>query len=79
VEYEYTHHDAELLAERRPLLANHLRYCQAQVDRGKLLLWGSVGTPVTGGMLIWRDTDEHELQEFVKQDPLVVTGLVRHW
>lgn len=51
--------------------------CQA--DQGKLLLWGAVGSPITGGMLIWRGADEDEVRSFVKKDPFVVNGLVRHW
>lgn len=51
----------------------------AQADRGSLLLWGSVGRPVESGMLIWRGAEEAEVQAFVKKDPLVVNGLVRHW
>lgn len=50
-----------------------------QADRGKLLLWGSLGRPVDSGMLIWRNADEAEVQGFVKGDPFVVNGLVRHW
>lgn len=50
-----------------------------QADEGKLLLWGAVGTPVTGGMLIWRSGDAAEVERFVKRDPFVANGLVRHW
>lgn len=50
-----------------------------QAKRGKLLLWGSVGSPFDAGMLIWRSADQAEVQAFVKHDPFVVNGLVRHW
>lgn len=52
---------------------------KAQADAGKLVLWGSVGRPASGGMLIWRGADEAEVAAWVKQDPLVANGHVRHW
>ncbi|KAL4447529.1 hypothetical protein ABPG75_004748 [Micractinium tetrahymenae] len=79
LQYDYTHHDAELLAGRERYQADHLARCREMADRGKLLLWGSVGRPIDSGLLIWRNADEAEVQFFVKRDPLVVNGLVRHW
>ncbi|KAL4434652.1 hypothetical protein ABPG77_002775 [Micractinium sp. CCAP 211/92] len=79
LQYDYTHNDAELLAKREPFLQDHLARCREMAKRGKLLLWGSVGSPVDAGMLIWRNADQAEVQAFVKHDPFVVNGLVRHW
>jgi uncharacterized protein YciI len=79
LDYDYTHHDAELIAKREPYLKDHLRLCRQAADAGKLLLWGAVGNPIDSGMLIWRGADEEEVRSFIKQDPFVTNGLVRHW
>src|SRR5262245_2852875 len=67
-------------AERRkPFRAAHLQYAREAVARGELLLGGALANPVDGAVLLFRSTTAAIVEEFAKNDPYVVNGIVASW
>ena len=59
--------------------AEHLRAAAASAGRGELLLGGALGDPVDGALLVFRAADRAAVEEFARNDPYVVNGLVTRW
>ncbi len=57
----------------------HLGFASAAVERGELQLGGAYADPVDGAMLIFRATDRSVVEEFARNDPYVVNGLVTNF
>lgn len=50
-----------------------------QAASGKLWLFGPMGDPKRGGLLVWRGASEGEVKAFLQTDPFVTEGLVTKW
>lgn len=57
----------------------HLGIAKEAYDRGDLILAGAVGDPVDGALLIFRSDDPTVAEDFARNDPYVLNGLVTHW
>lgn len=69
----------ENFAERRqPCRAEHLALAERAHREGRLLLGGAFNPP-DGALLVFRTDDRTKVEEFAKNDPYVVNGLVRAW
>jgi uncharacterized protein YciI len=78
--FTLTYEMGENFAERRmPYRGEHLALVRAAHARGDVLMAGALGTPPTGGLLIFRAPDASVVEEFAKNDPYVIQGLVTHW
>jgi len=68
-------------AEREaPLRAGHRAHLQAAVQRGELLLGGSLANPTDGAAVLLFQSDSPAVVElFAKGDPYVVQGVVSRW
>lgn len=67
-------------AERRmPFRTLHLAHATAARERGELLLGGAFAEPVGRALLVFNAADSNVVNEFARNDPYVLNGLVRHW
>jgi uncharacterized protein YciI len=67
-------------AERRqPYRAEHLRYGQASVERGELILGGAYGDQVDGAVLVFVGDTAEVAEQFAKHDPYVIHGVIQRW
>ena len=66
--------------ERRPQFrAAHLAYAWEAADRGELLVAGPLADPVDGAVLMFVGDDKSVAEEFARDDPYVINGLVARW
>lgn len=65
--------------KRAPFRALHLSHVKEAVSRAGLLLAGALDHPPDGALLIFRSPDRTAAEEFARQDPYVVQGLVTRW
>jgi uncharacterized protein YciI len=66
--------------ERRPKFRGaHLQYARASVARGELLLAGAFADPVDGAALWFSAPSRDLVEDFARNDPYVLGGLVTEW
>jgi len=66
-------------AERRtPFRDEHLGLLRGLHERGEVILAGAFAEPVDRALLIFSGADRSVAESFVKQDPYVLNGLVKH-
>ncbi len=66
--------------ERRTVLrTDHMVLADAAVERGELILAGATANPPDMGVLCWHVKDKAVIEEFAKNDPYVINGLVTKW
>jgi uncharacterized protein YciI len=67
----------EDIADRRgPYREAHLAAIRAERDAGHITLAGALGTPPTGGAIVWQGVTREDIEAFTAADPYVVNGLV---
>jgi hypothetical protein len=67
----------EDMADRRgPYRDAHLAAIRAERDAGHIIMAGALGTPPTGGAIVWRGVTPEDIEAFTAADPYVVNGLV---
>jgi hypothetical protein len=67
-------------AERRvPLRAAHLALARRAVERGELVLGGTLANPLDGAVLLFRGSAPDVAAAFAAADPYVTNGLVTRW
>jgi hypothetical protein len=67
----------EDMADRRgPYRDAHLAAIRAERDAGHITLAGALGTPPTGGAIVWQGVTREDIEAFTAADPYVVNGLV---
>ncbi len=67
----------EDMADRRgPYREAHLAAIRAERDAGHITLAGALGTPPTGGAVVWQGVTREDIEAFTAADPYVVNGLV---
>jgi uncharacterized protein YciI len=65
--------------QRKPLRAAHLQYARNAVARGDLVLGGALANPMDGAVLLFRGQSSAVAEQFAKDDPYVVNGLIKKW
>jgi uncharacterized protein YciI len=67
-------------AERRmPFRQEHLGIANAARERGELVMAGALGEPIDGALLVFKADDRSVAEEFARNDPYVLNGLVTRW
>lgn len=67
----------EDMAERRgPYREEHLAKIRAAREAGHITLAGALGTPPTGGAMVWTGVTPEDIERFTAADPYVINGLV---
>ncbi len=69
----------DYLARRTPYRPQHLQLAHEAHDRGELILGGAVADPADQALLVFRCPDKTVIEEFVRNDPYVINGLVGSW
>ncbi len=64
--------------KRAPFRAEHLRLAREARARGDLLMAGALGEP-SGALLVFKTVDRSVAEDFARQDPYVLNGLVSRW
>lgn len=71
---------AEDYLERRGLFrAEHLELARLAAARGDLVLGGALAEPADRALLLFQGDSLAAAEEFARQDPYVVNGLVTAW
>jgi uncharacterized protein YciI len=67
----------EDIADRRgPYREAHLERIRAEREAGHITQAGALGTPPTGGAIVWTGVTPEDIERFTAADPYVVNGLV---
>jgi uncharacterized protein len=64
---------------RKPFRAAHLKCAREAVERGELILGGALANPIDGAVLLFRSLTPRVVEEFAKNDPYVVNGIIKDW
>ena len=70
---------SDYLARRVEFRKAHLALAWQAVERGELVLGGTVGDPIDGAMLLFLADSPELPATFAKADPYVLNGLVTKW
>jgi uncharacterized protein len=69
----------DYLARRGAYREEHLHIAREAHGRGELLLAGALAEPTDRALLIFRAADRQVVEDFARNDPYVVNGLVTRW
>lgn len=69
----------DYVARRAEFREMHLRMAREVRERGDLVLAGAFDNPVDRALLIFRVDDKRKVEDFARNDPYVVNGLVKKW
>jgi len=69
----------DYISRRAPLRDQHLRLAREAHARGELILAGAFANPPDGAALVFRGPEQSVVEDFVRNDPYVISGLVKHW
>lgn len=67
------------VARRASYRDEHLRLAQEAHRRGELLLGGALADPADRALLVFRAPERSVVENFARNDPYVVHGLVSRW
>jgi uncharacterized protein YciI len=70
---------ADFVARRAPYREEHLRLSREAHRRGELLLAGALADPADQALLVFRAPNRSVAEEFARNDPYVIRGLVTRW
>ena len=66
--------------DRRPKFRDeHLRLARLAHTREEIVLAGALADPADGALIVFRGPDKSIAEDFAKQDPYVLNGLVKSW
>jgi uncharacterized protein len=71
----YTYVD-DMADRRGPYREAHLERIRAEKDAGRVVMAGALGSPATGGAIVWQGVSREEIERFTAVDPYVEAGLV---
>ncbi|HKS66048.1 MAG TPA: YciI-like protein [Candidatus Acidoferrales bacterium] len=66
-------------SKRGPFRAKHLSHAREAFERGELVMAGALADPADGAVLVFRGASAEPAENFARQDPYVVNGLVTSW
>jgi uncharacterized protein len=69
----------DYLSRRAEYREEHLRLAQEAHRRGQLVLAGALTDPPDRALLVFRAPDCSVVEQFARNDPYVIRGLVRRW
>ena len=69
----------DYLSRRTRFREEHLRLAQEAHRRGQLLLAGALTDPADRALLVFRVADRSVVEQFARNDPYVIHGLVTRW
>ena len=69
----------DYIARRAALRDQHLQLAREAHARGQLVLAGAFADPADGAALVFRAADPSVVEDFIRNDPYVLNGLVKQW
>ncbi len=69
----------DFVSRRSPYRQEHLRLAGEANRRGELLLAGALDDPPDGALLVFRTAQKSVAEDFARNDPYVIHGLVARW
>jgi uncharacterized protein len=69
----------DYLARRGQYREEHLRLAREAAGRGEIVLAGAFSDPADRALLIFRVADRAVVENFARNDPYVINGLVARW
>jgi uncharacterized protein len=69
----------DYITRRAPLRDQHLRLAREAHARGEIVLAGAFTDPADAAALVFRASDQSVVEDFVRNDPYVLNGLVKQW
>src|SRR5438105_15829518 len=70
---------ADYVARRATFREEHLRLAREAQRRGQLVLGGALTDPTDRALLVFRAPDRSVVEQFARNDPYVIHGLVTRW
>lgn len=78
--YALFYHLVDDYIRRRAVFRDeHLGKAKAAHERGELVYGGAFSDPADQALLVFRVADKSIIEDFVREDPYVVNGLVTRW
>ena len=69
----------DFVERRAPFREEHIRRLRDAYRRGELLLAGAFADPADSALLVFRAPDRSAAEDFARNDPYVIQGLVTRW
>lgn len=69
----------DYVARRLAFREDHLKLAMAATERGELLFGGAFDDPVDGALLVFQGDSHAVAEDFARNDPYVLHGLVKDW
>jgi uncharacterized protein YciI len=69
----------DYLSRRSVYRDEHLQLARQAHERGELLLAGALTDPTDRALIVFRASDSAVVENFARNDPYVINGLVTHW
>lgn len=70
---------SDYLEKRAEFREEHLRLAQKEFDSGNLIMAGAVADPADEALLIFNCNSPKIPENFAKNDPYVINGLIANW
>lgn len=74
--YEYV---SDMAVRRGPHREAHLERIRAEQEVGRVVMAGALGSPPSGGAIVFRGVGRRHVEAFAAADPYVGAGLVTSW
>jgi len=69
----------DYIEKRAPYRSEHLLLAQKAQENGNLIMAGALADPPDGAILIFKGDSPQKAEDFAKNDPYVINGLIREW
>jgi uncharacterized protein YciI len=69
----------DFVSRRSAFREEHLRLAREAHQRGDLVLAGALTDPADRALLVFRAADRSVVEDFARNDPYVLKGLVTQW
>ena len=69
----------DFVSRRAAYREDHLQLAREAHRRGELLLAGAFSEPADRALLVFRAAERSAVEEFARNDPYVISGLVTRW
>ncbi len=69
----------DYLEKRVPFREEHLAKVKEFYNRGEIIMAGALADPADSAVLIFKGEDTSAAENFVKNDPYVLNGLISEW
>jgi hypothetical protein len=69
----------DVVNKRAPYREQHLGLAQKAYEDGLLVLAGALADPPDRALLVFRADDASVVEEFARNDPYVINGIVTDW